>query len=67
MKGGKAYTYVLVPRVEQVLYRVEGSHPNKRRLLLAMRRGEVERHRVEFNSPKMDWSKARVKEARLMT
>ena len=63
--AGKTYTYVLVPKVERLLYRVEGSWPNRRRLLEAMRRGELAKSRVRFNPPRTEWSKARVREAKL--
>lgn len=61
----KYFTYVLVPRTELVLYRVEGRHPSRRRLIREVRDGLVEKHRVRFNPPRMAWNKAKVKEASL--
>jgi hypothetical protein len=53
-------SYVVVPKTEMVVLRVAGHHPNKRRLVEAVRSGAVEAVRVR-NPSRTLWSKARVK------
>lgn len=53
-------TYVVVPRMEWMVLRVSGHHPNKRKLVEEVRSGVVAAARVR-NESRVLWSKARVR------
>jgi hypothetical protein len=57
---GVPVSYVVVPRMQYVILRVMGEHPNKRELVRAVREGRVSGGRVRSSS-EMQWSKAVVR------
>lgn len=54
-------TYVVVPKTEYVILRVEGHPKNKRELLLAVRGKRVPYGKVKTAGGRLLWSKARVR------
>ena len=60
MVNGMPLTYIVVPSMEYVIFRVRGHHANKRELVSAVRSGRTPADRVR-SGHRVLWSKARVR------